>query len=71
MKRVFAILLAVVISLLVLFAAQNRFLFGVPFVHSGSELSDVSGYLGDAEYYGDIGLNTNTIFFVRFHPYLQ
>ena len=70
MKRVFAIFMAIVISLLVLFAVQNRFLFGAPFVHAGSEMSDARLYLGQADYGGNIGLNTDTIYLVRFYPFV-
>ena len=31
-------------------------------------MSDVDRYMGDAEYHGDIGFESNTIYIVRFYP---
>jgi len=62
------LILFVPLVVLWLFAAQNAFLFGLPFIHAGSNNSDVSRYMGDAEYSGDISTGSNVIYFVRFYP---
>ena len=68
MKRPAFILSVAAAILLILFIAQNRFLIGLPFVHTGADMHNVIGYMGNAEYGGDIGYDTNTIYFVRFYP---
>jgi hypothetical protein len=61
------LILSVPLILLYLFAIQNTFLFGLPFIRAGSNNSDVDRYMGGAEYSGDISTGSNVIYLVRFY----